>query len=271
MGLATPPALPATASGTFWLGGDLPVHRIGFGAMQLTGPGHWGPPPDLARARAVLRDAVALGVNHIDTADAYGPHTGETLIHDTLHPYPERLVIATKGGMTRPGPNRWQPHGDPDYLRRCVDASLTRLGLERIDLYYLHRIDPHVPLADQLGVLTEAQQAGKIRHLGVSKVNLDQLREARTHAEIVAVQNRSNTAIPDTEVHDYCTRYGIAYVPFAPLGAGALLPQANKTRAVGEQLRWQLDRSPVTLPIPGTGNPAHLHHNIEAARKTRTP
>lgn len=262
----------AAASGTFVIGGDLPVHRLGFGAMQLTGDGHWGPPADPNRAVRVLRAAVDHGVNHIDTADAYGPHVSETLIRRALWPYPADLIIATKGGMTRQGPNQWKPHGDPAYLRSCIDGSLERLGLDTIDLYYLHRIDPAVPLADQIGALVELQAAGKIRHIGISKVNRTQLVLARQHADIAAVQNRCNLTTPDNDVLEECEHTQIAYVPFAPLGAGTLVGRSSAEDQDGtatpaqQAIIWLLRRSPVILPIPGTSSPEHLLENLSASR-----
>lgn len=267
---ATP---PAAHSGTFLIGGELLVHRIGFGAMRITGPGIWGPPSDPQRAIATIRTAVELGVNHIDTADAYGPHTSETLIAQALRPYPDDLVIATKGGMTRPAPDQWKPHGHPDYLRRCVHDSLQRLGRDHVDLYYLHRIDPAYPLADQLGVLVELQQAGKIRHVGISKVTRAQLSQARTHASIAAVQNPCNIAETDDDVHDECVRTGTAYVTYRPLGKGQLIKApTGSTRSTDTRgatrtqqlLEWLLRRSPVTLPIPGTSSPDHVRENVHA-------
>lgn len=257
----------AAASGTFAIGGDLPVNRLGFGAMQLTGAGHWGPPLRQARAVQTLRAAVDHGVNHIDTADAYGPHVSETLIRRALWPYPADLVIATKGGMTRQGPNRWKPRGEPTYLRRCVDGSLRRLGLDTLDLYYLHRIDPAVPLADQLGVLVDLQAQGKIRHIGISKVTRDQMREARQHAHVVAVQNRCNLTTPDDDVVDESERTNTAYIAFAPLGAGTLARQVcDQTGTPAQQaIAWLLNRSSVVLPIPGTSSPYHLAENMQAA------
>lgn len=256
----------AANSGTFLIGGDLPVHRLGFGAMQLTGPGHWGEPHDTGRALTTLRTAIDLGINHIDTADAYGPHVSENLIRRALWPYPDDLVIATKGGVTRQGPNRWQPHGDPAYLRRCVDGSLDRLAVEAIDLYYLHRIDPAFPLADQLGMLTDLQQQDKIRHLGISKVAVDQLHTARQLATIAAVQNEYSIARPDNEVHDECARTGTAYVPYRPLAAGQLAKaqqsgDGHQLTPAQSALAWLLGRSPVVLPIPGTSSPEHLREN----------
>ncbi len=267
--------MSASTSGTFLIGGDLPVHRLGFGAMQLTGPGHWGDPHDPDRAVTTLRTAIELGINHIDTADSYGPHVSENLIRRALWPYPDGLVIATKGGMTRQGPNQWKPHGAPDFLRQCVHGSLTRLGLDRIDLYYLHRIDRAFPLADQLGALTDLQQQGKIRHIGISKVTVDQLAAARQFATITAVQNECNTLIPDNDVHDECARTGTAYVPYRPLAAGDLTtaePTRDEHGLAPNQaaLAWLLKRSPVMLPIPGTSSPEHLTENTATATAVRT-
>lgn len=261
----------AARTGTFTIGGDLPVHRIGYGAMQLTGPGHWHHPVDLDNAKAVLRRAVELGVNHIDTADAYGPETSEHLVRKALHPYPAGLVIATKGGMTRQGPNRWAPVGRPEYLCQCVEMSLRRLALDRIDLYYLHRIDPHIPLADQLGVLTAMRDEGKIRHIGISKVTVEQITTARQITDIAAVQNRFNSSEGDRDVLDYCTAANTAFVPYAPLAAGQLLGQEGddrRARAV-TALDWLLNQSPVVLPIPGTTSLDHLEQNVSTASRYR--
>lgn len=263
---------PDSGTDTFAIGGDLPVNRLGFGAMQLTGPGHWGPPLYQARAVQTLRAAVDHGVSHIDTADAYGPHVSETLIRRALWPYPAGLVIATKGGMTRQGPNRWKPRGEPKYLRSCVDGSLRRLGLDTLDLYYLHRIDAAVPLADQLGVLVELQAQGKIRHIGISKVTRDEMREARHHAQVVAVQNRCNLSTPDEDVVDECERTNTAYVAFAPLGARVLARRVgDQTGSPAQQaIAWLLNRSPVVLPIPGTSSPDHLVENMQATAMVGT-
>lgn len=244
--------------GTFSIGGDLPVRRIGYGAMQITGPGHWFHPDDMDAAKAVLREAVDLGVNHIDTADAYGPETSERLIRKALYPYPDDLVIATKGGMTRQGPNRWAPVGRPEYLRQCVEMSLRRLALDRIDLYYLHRIDPQVPLADQLGELAALREEGKIRHIGVSKVTVNQVEAARVITPIAAVQNKFNQVEGDRAVMEYCAEQGLAFVPYAPLGAGTLARDGGAPEAI----TWLLDRSPVVLPIPGTTSIDHLYANL---------
>jgi len=240
---------------TFAIGGDLPVRRIGLGTMQLTGPGHWYHPDDTEAAKQLLRRAVELGVNHLDTADAYGPETVEHLIRKALHPYPDDLVIATKGGLLRPGPNQWVPCGRPAYLRQCIEMSLRRLGIERIDLYYLHRIDPEVPLTDQLGVLIDAQRCGKIRHIGLSKIMIDQLAKAQQIATVAAVQNATL---------DACRAAGIAFVPYRPLGAGTLAGSRNpddNTRG-RDALRWLLQLGPHVLPIPGTSSIDHLTQNV---------
>lgn len=256
--------LPAAHIGTFAIGGDLPVQRIGYGAMQLTGPGHWYHPDDIDNANAVLRRAVDLGVNHIDTADAYGPETSEHLIRRALHPYPEGLVIATKGGMTRQGPNRWTPVGRPEYLRQCVEMSLRRLALDRIDLYYLHRIDPDVPLADQIGELADMRAEGKIRHIGLSKVTVNQIIGAREITPIAAVQNRYNACEGDRAVLDHCTATNTAFVAYAPLAAGSLTRggHGDKNSRARAALAWLLHQSPVVLAIPGTTSLAHLDENV---------
>src|SRR6184192_2125168 len=259
---------PAHTSGQYLIGGDLPVYRLGYGTMQLTGPGHWYHPADPHAAKGLLRRAVELGINHLDTADAYGPETVEHLIRKALHPYPPGLVIATKGGLTRPGPNRWEPVGHPAYLRQCIEMSLRRLAVERIDLYYLHRIDPLVSLADQLGVLAEAQQAGKIRHIGLSKVATAQIEDAARIAPIAAVQNRYNINEGDDDALAYCEERGIAFVSYAPLAAGSLTmpsrwPDGTATPAQAA-IAYLLDRSPNMLPIPGTSDPAHLEENATA-------
>jgi aryl-alcohol dehydrogenase-like predicted oxidoreductase len=265
---------PAAASGTLTIGGDLPVTRLGFGAMRITGKGIWGPPADPAEAVRVLRRAVELGVDLIDTADSYGPYVSEDLIREALHPY-DGVTIATKGGLTRSGPDEWAPVGRPEYLRQCVEMSLRRLGVERIDLYQLHRIDPQVPVADQLGVLKDLQDEGKIRHLGLSEVNVEQLDEARRRVQIVSVQNRYNLSDRSSEaVVGRCEATGIAFIPWAPLAYGALAQPgsvldeaATRHDATPSQLAlaWLLRRSPVILPIPGTGSVAHLEENIAGA------
>jgi pyridoxine 4-dehydrogenase len=263
----TPP--PAHASGQYRIGGDLPVYRLGYGTMQLTGPGHWYHPTDPEAAKRLLRRAVELGINHLDTADAYGPETVEHLIRKALHPYPPGLVIATKGGLTRPGPNRWEPVGRPAYLRQCIEMSLRRLAVDRIDLYYLHRVDPLVPLADQLGVLADARQAGKIRHVGLSKVTVAHIEEAAHTVSIAAVQNRYNRTEGDDDVLVYCEQHGIAFVPYKPMAAGAFarLTQVRDGTVTPAQaaIAYLLDKSPNMLPIPGTSNPAHLEENTNVA------
>ena len=258
---------------TFSIGGDLTVNRLGFGAMRLTGEGIWGWPPDRENALKVLRRAVELGVNLIDTADAYGPETSELLIAQALHPYPKGLVIATKGGQIRPGPGQWVPKGDPEYLKQCVDKSLKRLKLERIDLYQLHRIDPKVPMEDSLGALKEMQSAGKIRHIGLSEVSPEQVERARKVVPIVTVQNRYN--IRDRKWENtlvYCEKEQIGFMPWAPVGGSrgmtsAALEKAAKDHGVTIyqlELAWLLHRSPVMLPIPGTSSLAHLEEDLAA-------
>jgi pyridoxine 4-dehydrogenase len=260
---------------TFNIGGDLPVNRLGFGAMRLTGEGIWGWPPDRENARKVLRRALELGANLIDTADAYGPETDELLIAEALYPYPKGLVIATKGGQIRPGPEQWVPKGDPEYLKQCVDKSLKRLKLERIDLYQLHRIDPKVSMEDSLGALKEAQSAGKIRHIGLSEVSPEQVERARKTVPIVTVQNRYN--ITDRKWENtltYCEKEQIGFMPWAPVGGtrgmtNAALEKAAKDHGVTIYqlgLAWLLHRSSLMLPIPGTSSLAHLEENM-AARK----
>jgi pyridoxine 4-dehydrogenase len=271
---------PIDASGRFSLAGDLPVHRLGFGAMQLTGHGIWGPPADRDECIRVLRRAVALGVDLIDTADAYGPFVSEDLIFEALHPYPEGLVIATKGGLTRGGPGDWQTVARPAYLRQCVEMSLRRLGLERIDLYQLHRVDPDTPLEDSLGELRAMQDEGKIRHLGLSEVGVETIAEARELIDVVSVQNRYNlTDRSHQDVLDYCEREGIGFIPWFPLatgalarGGGPLTEAAARHNASPSQLAlaWLLRRSPVMLPIPGTSSVGHLEDNCAAATLSLT-
>ena len=269
-----------TGAGTFTLGGDLPVDRLGYGAMQITGPGIWGEPRDRDEAIAVLRRAVELGVNFIDTADSYGPYVSEELIREALHPYSSDLVVATKGGLLRTGPGEWHPLGKPAYLRQQVETSLRRLGLERIDLYQLHRIDPDFPLADQVGELRKLQEEGKIRHIGLSEVDVAQIEEARAVAEIVSVQNLYNLADRHHEaVLDHATEQGIAFIPWFPIATGQLarpggvLDQASKEHGATPAqlaLAWLLRRSPVVLPIPGTSSVAHLEENVAAGAITLT-
>jgi pyridoxine 4-dehydrogenase len=260
---------------TFKIGGDLEVNRLGFGAMRITGEGIWGWPPDRANAVKVLKRAVDLGVNLIDTADAYGPETSELLIAEALHPYPKGLVIATKGGLTRPGPGSWEPNGRPDYLKACVDKSLKRLKLDRIDLYQLHRIDPKVPAEDSLGALKEAQQAGKIRHIGLSEVSPAEIERARKIVPIVSIQNRYN--FDDRKWENalaYCEKENLGFLPWAPVGgnrglSGNTLETVSKAHSASVYqvaLAWLLQRSPVMLPIPGTQNLQHLEDNCAAAK-----
>jgi len=253
--------------------GDLRVRRMGFGAMRVCGPGVWGPPKDRAAAHRVLRRALELGVNFIDTADSYGPEVDEILIAEALHPYPEGLVIGTKGGLVRPSRNRWDEDGRPEHLRRALDGSLRRLKLERVDLYQFHAPDPAVPFAESLGALAELQKRGKIRHLGVSNVSTAELAEARRIAPIVSVQNEYNVGDRRSDpVLAECERLGIAFLPWFPLGAGQCLG-ARKVQRVAKRrdvapaqvaLAWLLARSPVMLPIPGTASLAHLEENVAA-------
>jgi aryl-alcohol dehydrogenase-like predicted oxidoreductase len=266
---------PASRSGTFAIGGRLPVHRLGYGAMQLTGPGVWGEPADRAEAIAVLRRAVELGINLIDTADSYGPHVSEELIREALHPYPKGLVIATKAGLTRTGPGRWVPLGRPEYLRQQCEMSLRRLGLDRIGLFQLHRIDPKVPADEQFGVLRDLQKEGKIAHVGLSEVNVAEIEAARRIVTVATVQNQYNVAYRDYEgVLGYCTRENIAFVPWFPLATGdlakphgVLVKIAKALGAMPAQvaLAWLLKKSPVMLPIPGTSKVRHLEENTAAA------
>src|SRR5438876_1991261 len=264
---------------TFLLGGDLLVNRLGFGAMRLTGEGIWGWPPDRENAKKVLRRAVELGVNFIDTADAYGPETNELLIAEALYPYPKGLVIATKGGNTRPGPGQWVQDGRPEYLSQCVDKSLKRLKLERIDLYQLHRIDRKVPVEESLGALKKAQDAGKIRHVGLSEVSVKEIEQAKKVLPIVSIQNRYNIEDRESEeALNYCEKEKMGFLPWAPIGGsgkgsltkvgGPLEAEAKRHNASVVQLAlaWLLHRSPVMLPIPGTSSVAHLEENVAAAK-----
>jgi aryl-alcohol dehydrogenase-like predicted oxidoreductase len=271
---------PATNS-DWKLGGDLPVNRLGFGAMRITGERIWGWPPHRDNAIRVLRRAVELGVNLIDTADAYGPETSELLIAEALHPYPEGLVIATKGGLTRPGPNEWVPNGRPEHLKQALEGSLKRLRLERIDLYQLHAVDPKVPMEASLGALKEMQDAGKIRHVGLSNVDPEEIVRARKILPIVSVQNRYNIEDRKSEkALVYCEREGLGYLPWFPIGGGrGLKPENALERAARDHgvsvvqiaLAWLLERSAVMLPIPGTSSIAHLEENIAAAKLKLTP
>ena len=251
---------PAAAAGSVSIGADLTVHRLGFGAMRLTGAGVWGPPADRQAAVKVLRRALELGVNFIDTADSYGPDVSEEIIAEALHPYPPGLVIATKGGLTRPRAGQWERDAHPAHLRAACEGSLRRLRLDRIDLYQLHAIDPRVPLAESLGELARLQAEGKIRHIGVSNQSLAELKRSQALVRVVSVQNRYNLADRDAEdVLNYCEQQGLAFIPWFPLGAGRDAAQAQSAIA------WLLARSPVVLPIPGTSSVKHLEENVAAA------
>jgi len=266
---------PSGPGGSLTIGGDMVVGRLGYGAMRLCGPGVWGEPGDPEAARTVLRRVVELGVTFIDTSDAYGPEVNERFIADTLHPYPEGLVVATKGGLTRPRREAWDRDGRPEHLRVACAASLRRLRLERIDLYQFHAPDPRVPFEDSVGTLAELRSEGKIRHIGLSNVSVDQLRKALRLAPIASVQNRYNIADRSSEdVLAECTREGIAFLPWYPLeaggsagGKGALARVAARHKATPAQIAiaWLLAHSPVMLPIPGTSSIAHLEENVAAA------
>lgn len=271
----TSTASGAAASGTYRIGGDLPVVRLGYGTMQLTGEGVWGPPKDHDEAIRVLRRSVELGVTFFDTADSYGPTIAEELLAEALHPYADDVVIATKAGLTRTGPGQWIPVGRPEYLRQQAELSLRRLKLESIDLFQLHRIDPHVPLEDQVGELATLQEEGKIRHIGLSEVDVEQTKAAREIAPIATVQNLFNLAKRDAEpLLEYCEAEGIGFIPWFPLATGELskadgvLAQAARDHDASPSqlaLAWLLHRSPVMLPIPGTSSVAHLEDNVAAA------
>ncbi|HWY48827.1 MAG TPA: aldo/keto reductase [Bryobacteraceae bacterium] len=273
--MTTLATINAAASGTFNIGGDLAVHRLGFGGMRITGKGIWGDPKDPEEVRRVLHRAVELGVNFIDTADSYGPAVSEPLIGSTLAPYPKGLVIATKGGLTRQGPDAWAPVGRPEYLRQQLEMSLRYLRVERIDLYQLHRIDPKVPVEESLGALEDAQKQGKIRHIGLSEVSVADIERAQKTVAIVSVQNLYNLLDRQHEpVLQYCQKQNIAFIPWFPVGAGKLtqpggpLDQAAKRHGATVaqlSLAWLLHHSPVMLPIPGTSRGAHLEENIAAA------
>jgi len=270
---------PVHASGTFTLG-DTVVHRLGYGAMQLTGKGVWGPPRDHAEALRVLRRAVALGVEFIDTADAYGPYISEDLIAEALHPYPKELVIATKAGLVRTGPQQWTPLGRPEYLRQECEMSLRRLKVDRIELFQLHRIDPTVPAAEQFGLLRDLQKEGKVHHVGLSEVEVPDIEAARKVVPIVSVQNMYNLQARKAEpVLDYCEKHGIGFIPWYPIASGKLLepggPLPEVAKAIGATpsqvaLAWLLRRSKVMLPIPGTSSVAHVEENCGAGAVTLT-
>jgi pyridoxine 4-dehydrogenase len=265
--------LSAASAGTIALGDELTVNRLGFGAMRLTGDGIWGPPKDPANAVAVLRRAIELGVNFIDTADSYGPNVSEELIADALAPYPKDLVIATKGGWNRPGPNQWTHDASPAHLREAVEGSLKRLGLDRIDVYQLHIPDPVVPLDASIETLANMKAEGKIRLLGLSNVTVEHIERARKIVPIVSVQNRYSFADREWDnVVDYCERNGIAFIPWFPLGAGRVagrllegIAKARKVKPIQVALAWLLKRSPIMLPIPGTSSIAHLAENVQSA------
>jgi aryl-alcohol dehydrogenase-like predicted oxidoreductase len=266
---------PAEKSGTFAIGGDLRAHRLGFGAMQLTGPGVWGEPTDRAEAVAVLRRAVELGINLIDTADSYGPYVSEELIREALHPYPAGLVIATKAGLARTGPSDWIPLGRPEYLRQECEMSLRRLGVERIDLFQLHRIDPKVPADDQFELLKDLQQEGKVHHVGLSEVDIAEIKAGRRIVPIATVQNQYNLVYRNSaDVLDYCTHEKIGFIPWFPLATGDLAKPGGALARVAKRLgakpaqvalAWLLKKSPVMLPIPGTSKVKHLEENAAAA------
>jgi len=264
----------ATASGTFMLGGDIQINRMGFGAMRITGKGIWGEPEDRPEAIRVLKRLPELGVNFIDTADAYGPDVSEDLIHEALYPYGE-IIVATKGGQTRQGPDKWVPLGRPDYLRQCVQMSLRRLGVERIDLWQLHRIDSKTDRDAQFGVIADMQREGLIRHVGLSEVSVEEVQAAQKYFKVVSVQNLYNLAYRRTEdVLDYCEKNNIGFIPWFPLAAGNLSKEGGILDAVAKKLgatqsqvalAWVLKRSPVMLPIPGTSKVKHLEENVAAS------
>lgn len=270
----------AASSGTFRIGEDLEITRLGYGAMRITGEGRWGPPKDHGAAIAVLRRLPALGVDFIDTADSYGPDVSEDLIHEALHPY-RGIHIATKGGYTRQGPNRWAPVGRPEYLRQCCLMSMRRLGVETIDLWQLHRIDPKVPRDEQFGLMKELQQEGKVRHLGLSEVSVEEIQAAERVFEVATVQNLYNlTERKSEDVLKYCEQRGIGFIPWFPLAAGKLaepdavlaeIATAHRATASQVALAWLLAKSPVMIPIPGTSSVAHLEENVAAAALELSP
>src|SRR3954454_18475238 len=265
----------AVESGFFDIGGDLPVVRLGYGAMRLTGPGIWGEPLDHDEAIRLLRRAGELGGSLLDTADSYGPYVNEELIREALHPYPDALVIATKAGFVRTGPGEWHRLRRPEYLRQQAEMSLRRLGLERIDLLQLHRVDPQVPFEDQIGVFADLRREGKVRHIGLSDVSVEEIERARRVGPIATVQNRYNLANRTSEdVLDYCASEGIGFIPFSPVARGELAHAGGRLDAIAQQtgattgqvaLAWLLRRSPAMLPIPGTSSVAHLEENVGAA------
>ncbi len=267
-------ATSAKASGTFKISGETAVHRLGFGAMRVTGKGIWGPPADLDAAKATLKKLPELGINFVDTADAYGPFVSEDLIRETLHPY-KNMLIATKGGLTRHGPEIWLPLGRPEYLRQCVLMSMRRLGVERIDLWQLHRIDPAVPQKEQFDCIAAMQKEGLIHHLGLSEVSVEEIQAAQKHFKVATVQNQYNLVDRQSEkVLDFCSENDIGFIPWFPLAAGSLAKPGSVLSNIAEKLKaapsqvalaWVLKRSKVMLPIPGTGNPHHLVENVHAA------
>ena len=273
--MTTLTAVNAKASGTFAIGGDLTVNRLGYGAMRITGDGIWGEPRDREGAKKVLRRAVELGVNFIDTADSYGPEVSEQLIGEALAPYAKGVVIATKAGLTRQGPNQWLPVGRPEYLIQQVEMSLRRLKLERLDLWQLHRIDPKVPVEESLGAIKKLQEQGKIRHVGLSEVKPHEIDQARKVVEIVSVQNQYNLSDRQHEdVVEYCTKHKLPFIPWFPMASGKLAKPGGKMDAVAKRhgatvsqlsIAWLLHHSPVMLPIPGTSSIQHLEENIAAA------
>ena len=277
----TTSTVTAALAGTIDIGGDLPVNRFGFGAMRLTGPGIWGEPEDREECKRVLRRAIELGINMIDTADSYGPEVSERLIAETLYPYPDELVIATKGGLTRPGPNRWVPDGRPVHLRAACEGSLKRLRVDRIDVYQFHRPDPKVPFEESVGALVELKDEGKIRHIGLSNVNVDQLERAQKLTPIVSVQNRYSLMDRTSEpVLAASSQEEVAFIPWNPLEVGELsraggvlakIAARNKTTPGQVALAWLLAHSPVMLPIPGTSKVAHLEENIGAVALELAP
>jgi aryl-alcohol dehydrogenase-like predicted oxidoreductase len=266
---------PARASGEFAIGGDLPVVRLGYGSMQIPGPGVWGEPRDQDEVIRVLRRAIELGVTFIDTADSYGPEVAERIIREALHPYPDELVIATKAGLTRPGPGRWERNGRPEYLKAEAEKSLRLLGLERIELFQLHRMDPQVPLAEQLGALVELQAEDKIARIGLSEVSVSEIQAAKAITPIATVQNRYNLSDRGAEpVLDYYERENIGFIPWFPMATGRLASPGGPLQRIADEhavtpaqlaLAWLLQRSPVLLPIPGTSTIAHLEENLAAA------